>query len=324
MRKIGRVLILSILALSSCAPSELKLIEHDSYTKPPPVKDAKTNKVTNTPGVCAEKNGIKLTICQTDQKSVELGKAYFNTFNDPSWWDLPLIGTAGTAAGLLLFNATTDALKIAGLTAGVIGAGREYYSPNEVQTALLNGSNGYACLADAGRVVEDDQKAFSPIPGTTPNSNSVATSAATHLKKDMAKMTAPQRAKIKDKMDQANSALQSYEEQYNAAKYANNTMRSKARALGMGLLKHIQHKKISFSDWYQSLAKAAQATSKFQLLKSQTVTIKENASKKKDFAGSSVTPQTIANDTIDLLDALPNIQESISKFDSCVANNLNF
>lgn len=63
---------------------------------------------------------------------------------------LGLIGAAGTAAGGLLFETSTNVLKAAGLAAGALGSMNSYFKPAQASEALLRGAEQLICIERAG------------------------------------------------------------------------------------------------------------------------------------------------------------------------------
>lgn len=58
-----------------------------------------------------------------------------------------LLGTAGVAAGGLMYGAHLDLIKGAGLAAGGITSSNSYLKPEEVENALLSASEALLCVA---------------------------------------------------------------------------------------------------------------------------------------------------------------------------------
>ena len=57
-----------------------------------------------------------------------------------------IIGSAATAAGGLLFGASTDLIKVTGLTAGTVLALNNYVKPSEAAKVLLDASDQLLCV----------------------------------------------------------------------------------------------------------------------------------------------------------------------------------
>ncbi|KQU08042.1 hypothetical protein ASG68_23585 [Rhizobium sp. Leaf453] len=64
---------------------------------------------------------------------------------------LGIISSAGVAAGALLYDANVNLLKGAGLSAGMIAAGRNYTKPGESAQHLLNAAEGMLCVSGIAR-----------------------------------------------------------------------------------------------------------------------------------------------------------------------------
>jgi hypothetical protein len=64
---------------------------------------------------------------------------------------LALIASAGVAAGGLLYDASIDLIKGAGLAAGAITATSAYFKPQETGTFLLDAAEQLLCIVKAGR-----------------------------------------------------------------------------------------------------------------------------------------------------------------------------
>lgn len=266
---------------------------------------------------CGSKSGIALSVCQSDLKSAELSSAYFAWQNDPALFDVPLMVLAATAAGLLLFDAHIDAVKATGLAAGTIAAGRSYLTPTEIRAALLDGSNGYSCLADAGRIVESDQGIITSL---APVRSSLG-AGRNALNRNLGAVSAAQRLRAEEAVTNADSAMRLYDAQAVSSKFANSTMRTKARAISTGLLRKVERKPINFSELYQTLAQNAATTASQASAKAQA---QPPAAPRAPGLPAPRTPGSVEDVerlTHELLE-VPDIATAVGKFDDCLTSAL--
>lgn len=281
---------------------------------------------------CAKSPGLELTVCQAHRKSAQLMDAHFEFWNSPELYDVPLLALASAAAGLLLFDGSTDALKGVGLAAAAIVSGRAYASPAEIREALRNGADGYACLADAGEVVKNDAAGVSEFeisPGNvvilrqTRMNLARNRSALLRMLNDSSNFSGGDVSRAQDAAAKAANAIKLYDKQVSSLRFANTTLRNKARALSMGLLKRIERKPIDFSSLYQQIARNALQTSQFQLAKSQAQP-STPAGLAAAVVGAPPGDQVVLdveNDT-GILVNVPDIETAVAKFDGCLANSL--
>ncbi len=307
MRK--RLLTLAVVCttVGACA-SELRPINNVSFT------------TGATP--CVMTPSLEKSICQAHGKSEELMDASFKLRNDPALFDAPLLALASAAAGLLLFDANVNALKGVGLAAASLTAGRAYASPSEIRDALRSGSTGYACLADAGQLVKDESAKVTGLDATRKSLEGKLVTLAS-LMRDTRNFTGGDLTRARGAVAKARSAITLYKRQASALRFANNTLRDKARKLSKDLLKKIERQPIDFAAIYQQIAQSAANTAAFQVSKTQAQPVAPAASaelkEKKRPRGDKVVAD-VETATRRLLD-VPDIETAVAKFDTCVANS---
>ncbi len=260
---------------------------------------------------------LQLTICQANAKSEALADARMRWSNDPAVFDMPLLGLAAAAAGLLVFDGPMDAIKGVGLAAGTGAVARSYYSPADLRAALSDGSDGYGCLADKGQVVLQERQPFT----TLANTRVTLSQAVTHLNSVKGAITDPtELARANKALENAATAQTLYDDQAMAAKFANATMRDKARAISNGLLKRIERKPIDFLAVYKQLSQNAADTVTYASDTKKATTVAPSGAPGQARAASDI--QTVEQITADLIAKTPDIKTVIGKFDECVASSL--
>lgn len=309
MRSIGLMALLCFL-VSGCA-ADLKPLNDLSFT--------------TGPNPCPKKSGLDQSICQAHRKSEQLSDAHFKLWNNPALFDAPLLALASTAAGLLLFDAGTDSLKGVGLAAASITAGRSYANPTEIRAALRNGSDGYACLADAGELVREEESKVLGLGSTRDQ--------LLHERADLIRAFSDPAAGFTDiahareAAANAKSAIDLYNKQADSSRFANITIRSKARALSNGLLKRIERNQIDFSALYQSIAQQASNTVSNQSTRTQAQPSGASIAPPPPLgavASRSFGDQLVIDveQSTNALLKVPDIETAIARFDNCIVNSL--
>ncbi|OJJ12972.1 hypothetical protein BKI51_02585 [Alphaproteobacteria bacterium AO1-B] len=120
---------------------------------------------------------------------------------------LGIIGAAATSAGGLLYGASTDLIKGAGLAAGTAGALTTYVGPKESSIALLNAADQMLCISRAGRVADT---AFGKGKNTDQKSEQILDTAIRQSRLKLRKALAKQ---LPDYSDVVNSIKDSAESQ---------------------------------------------------------------------------------------------------------------
>ncbi len=317
-------LLTSALAVSACT-SSLKPLTASDYDDNC-VGAAMPDVSTGAAGFQDRSVDTRLTysICQANKKTEELNKAYSEWYNDPAIFDLPLIGLAATAAGLLLFEAHPDAIAATALAAGGVAVGSEYANSQGVRDALLDGSRGYACLADNG------YRVLTKLPKVSNHRTKMGSLDEKVRRLEIALAGPNPGNDFKDLLPRAQRAAKSgretvehTQEELDAADKADVAFREAARTLSDGLLDRVKRNQVDFSSVFQSLSAKAAAASQSQVPAG---------------GGSAPPPQVTSKATKDLTEqelvelveyeaarlmmALPGFKELNAEFGVCAAKHI--
>ncbi len=261
---------------------------------------------------CQDMRDILLTVCQVNEKSKALSAAYQSVENDPALFDIPLLTLATTAAGLLLFDAPIDAIKAVGLGAGATTAARGYFNPVEVRAALSDGASGYACLADVGIIVMEDQSKIAGLASTRTALITAVGALNTAIAANPP--NAAEKARADKALENATAATKLYDDQAVSAKFANLYMRDKARGISSGLMKRIERKPIDFTAIYKQIAQNAASSVAYATETRKPTTSAATAGERSGNEIAQVEQITMA------LMSVPDIKTTIGKFDNCEAS----
>lgn len=290
------------------------------------------------PAGCAG-TGLQKSICQADKKAELLTNAYFEWYNQPALFDIPLIALASAAAGLLIFDAHADALKGVGLGAATVGALRQYLDPKAVRSALLDGTNGYSCLVDAGEELLLGTKDWSDRRKMAGSLRKFKTLLEIYLAGTPAAGFDRERAvRAKDK---AEITLGLFDKQDKALKSADRRFRSAARQMSTGLLKRIERQDVDFDAVFKALAEKALAVAQYKVdmkqaepgttdpgladpdvADNESIRISRLSAAARDAALMETVVKRIESLIAEILKDLPNVEENVAIFGECAATAL--
>lgn len=276
---------------------------------------------------CSGQPSITFTICQLDYKLSEVNNELLSPINSSDWFNIPLILSAAGAGALLLFDGTQEGLSGIGLGAATIGALNNYLSPSQAREVLRNGSTGYMCLVEYGRLAETYAKEVYPV--STENSaakgrrearNALIIALAeldTELRKTSPEFSDLERAKLA--LQQGRAAIGLYNTQLVAAQSADARLRFAAQTLGIALLAQADRNDVDIQALIRSITEQARSIAEFEIEKEELEQAPADAPALDAKTGDNKVTNVLI-EMSNLIDGLVNIEVIVAGFDQCAAS----